>query len=388
MKKKICILGSTGSIGKTTLKIIQKDKKKYKIILLTTNKNIQLLKNQAIKFNVKNLIVFDKNKFNQLKKIFRNRKINIFNNIKDFNKIFLKNKVDYTMSAIAGFPGLEPTLEIIKFSKKIAIANKESIICAWNLIENKLKKYNTKFIPIDSEHFSIWSLLDRKINTNLEKIIITASGGPFLNLPFKNFNQIKPENAIKHPNWIMGKKISIDSSTLMNKVFEVIEAKKIFKIDIKKFEILIHRDSYVHAIVKFNNGLSKILVHDTNMIVPIFNSLDDFEYSKLKTNDLNIKKLNNLNLTKVDLKRFPVVNILKKIPAKSSLFETVLVSANDELVDLFLKKQIPYLDIAKIITKILSLKKFARYKDISPKNYKQIFVLNKYVRLQTKIFSV
>ena len=388
MKKKICILGSTGSIGKTTLKIIQKDKKKYKIILLTTNKNIQLLKNQAIKFNVRNLIVFDKNKFNQLKKIFKNRKINIFNNIKDFNKIFLKNKVDYTMSAIAGFPGLEPTLEIIKFSKKIAIANKESIICAWNLIENKLKKYNTKFIPIDSEHFSIWSLLDRKINTNLEKIIITASGGPFLNLPFKNFNQIKPENAIKHPNWIMGKKISIDSSTLMNKVFEVIEAKKIFKIDIKKFEILIHRDSYVHAIVKFNNGLSKILVHDTNMIVPIFNSLDDFEYSKLKTNDLNIKKLNNLNLTKVDLKRFPVVNILKKIPAKSSLFETVLVSANDELVDLFLKKQIPYLDIAKIITKILSLKKFARYKDISPKNYKQIFVLNKYVRLQTKIFSV
>mgnify|MGYP006083741199 CR=1 FL=1 len=388
MKKKICILGSTGSIGKTTLKIIQKDKKKYKIILLTTNKNIQLLKNQAIKFNVRNLIVFDKNKFNQLKKIFKNRKINIFNNIKDFNKIFLKNKVDYTMSAIAGFPGLEPTLEIIKFSKKIAIANKESIICAWNLIENKLKKYNTKFIPIDSEHFSIWSLLDRKINTNLEKIIITASGGPFLNLPFKNFKQIKPENAIKHPNWIMGKKISIDSSTLMNKVFEVIEAKKIFKIDIKKFEILIHRDSYVHAIVKFNNGLSKILVHDTNMIVPIFNSLDDFEYSKLKTNDLNIKKLNNLNLTKVDLKRFPVVNILKKIPAKSSLFETVLVSANDELVDLFLKKQIPYLDIAKIITKILSLKKFARYKDISPKNYKQIFVLNKYVRLQTKIFSV
>ena len=388
MKKKICILGSTGSIGKTTLKIIQKDKKKYKIILLTTNKNIQLLKNQAIKFNVRNLIVFDKNKFNQLKKIFKNRKINIFNNIKDFNKIFLKNKVDYTMSAIAGFPGLEPTLEIIKFSKKIAIANKESIICAWNLIENKLKKYNTKFIPIDSEHFSIWSLLDRKINTNLEKIIITASGGPFLNLPFKNFKQIKPENAIKHPNWIMGKKISIDSSTLMNKVFEVIEAKKIFKIDIQKFEILIHRDSYVHAIVKFNNGLSKILVHDTNMIVPIFNSLDDFEYSKLKTNDLNIKKLNNLNLTKVDLKRFPVVNILKKIPAKSSLFETVLVSANDELVDLFLKKQIPYLDIAKIITKILSLKKFARYKDISPKNYKQIFVLNKYVRLQTKIFSV
>ena len=388
MKKKICILGSTGSIGKTTLKIIQKDKKKYKIILLTTNKNIQLLKNQAIKFNVRNLIVFDENKFNQLKKIFKNRKINIFNNIKDFNKIFLKNKVDYTMSAIAGFPGLEPTLEIIKFSKKIAIANKESIICAWNLIENKLKKYNTKFIPIDSEHFSIWSLLDRKINTNLEKIIITASGGPFLDLPFENFNQIKPENAIKHPNWIMGKKISIDSSTLMNKVFEVIEAKKIFKIDIQKFEILIHRDSYVHAIVKFNNGLSKILVHDTNMIVPIFNSLDDFEYSKLKTNDLNIKKLNNLNLTKVDLKRFPVVNILKKIPAKSSLFETVHVSANDELVDLFLKKQIPYLDIAKIITKILSLKKFARYKDISPKNYKQIFDLNKYVRLQTKIFSV
>lgn len=388
MKKKICILGSTGSIGKTTLKIIKKNKKKYKIILLTTNKNIDLLQRQALEYNVKNLIVFDKIKYEQLKKRNQSRKINVFNNIKSFKKIFCKNKIDYTMSAITGFHGLEPTLKIIKFSKEIAIANKESIICGWNLIEKELKKNKTKFIPIDSEHFSIWSLLDKKINKNLEKVFITASGGPFVNLPLAKFNKIKPHNAVKHPNWKMGKKISVDSSTLMNKVFEVIEAKKIFKIDITKFEILIHRDSYLHAIVKFNNGLSKFLVHDTNMTVPIFNSLNNLKYIKLKTDKLDIKKINNFNLEKVDINKFPVVNILKKVPKKSSLFETVLVSANDELVELFLKKRIKYLDISENIIKILSLKKFARYKHISPKNYKQIFDLNKYVRLQTNTFSV
>jgi 1-deoxy-D-xylulose-5-phosphate reductoisomerase len=388
MKTKICILGSTGSIGKTTLKIIKNNKKKYKIILLTANKNIKLLQKQALEFNVKNLIVFNKIKYEKLKKNKQLHKINIYNNIKSFKKIFNKNKIDYTMSAITGFYGLEPTLKIIKFSKEIAIANKESIICGWNLIEREIKKNNTKFVPIDSEHFSIWSLLDKKKNKNLEKVFITASGGPFVNLPLIKFNKIKPHNAVKHPNWKMGKKISIDSSTLMNKVFEVIEAKKIFKIDIKKFEVLIHRDSYLHAIVKFNNGLSKFLVHDTNMTVPIFNSLKDLKYKKLKTKKLNIRKINNFKLEKVNIKRFPVINILKTIPKKSSLFETVLVSANDELVDLFLKKRIKYLDISENIIKILNLKKFAKYKHISPKNYKQIFDLNKYVRLQTNTFSV
>jgi len=232
MKKKIVILGSTGSIGKTTIEILKKNKNKYKIVLLTGNNNINELIKQANFFNVKNLIVTDKKKFNLIKKRLINKKINIFNDFNSFNKIF-KSKIDYTMSSISGLEGLKPTLDIIKFTKKIAIANKESIICGWNLINKKLVKYKTTFIPVDSEHFSIWSLIKNSNNNTIDEIVITASGGPFLKIPVKNLKNVTISQALKHPNWTMGKKISIDSATMMNKVFEVIEAQKIFNMPLK-----------------------------------------------------------------------------------------------------------------------------------------------------------
>ena len=279
---KIAILGSTGSIGKTTINILKKNKKNFNIILLTTNNNYQELLKQVKEFKVQNLVINNKKHYLNLKKKLKNKKINIYNNFETFNKNF-NQTVDYTMCAISGLAGLKPTLDSIKFSKKIAIANKESLICAWNLIEKKLKKHKTKFIPIDSEHFSIWSLLNDSKNSKVEEIIITASGGPFLNLAFNKFKKIKPNAAINHPNWKMGKKISIDSATMMNKVFEVIEAQRIFNIDLNKFKILIHPKSYVHAIVKFTNGLTKILIHDTNMEIPIFNSIYSEKNKKIRT---------------------------------------------------------------------------------------------------------
>ncbi len=271
-EKKIAVFGSTGSIGKTTIDIIKKDKNNFEVILLTSKNNYQELLKQAKKLNVKNLIINNKKQYLNLKKKFKNKKINIYNNFHNLNKIF-KKKIDYTMCAISGLEGLSPTLDAIKFTKNIAIANKESLICGWNLIEKKLKKYNTQFIPVDSEHFSIWSLIKNVKKNDIEEVVITASGGPFLNLPMSKFKKIKPSTAVKHPNWKMGKKISIDSATMMNKVFEVIEAQRIFNIELKKFKILVHPDSYVHSIIKFNNGITKILVHDTNMKIPIFNTL-------------------------------------------------------------------------------------------------------------------
>ena len=178
MKKKIAILGSTGSIGKSLLKLINKDKNNFKIVLLTANKNHKLLIKQAKKFKVKNLIINKKKIFQEIKKKY-NSKFKIFNNFNDLRKIF-NNKIDYTMSSITGIQGLTPTLNIIKFSKKIAIANKESIICGWNLIKNELKKNNAEFIPVDSEHFSLWyGTRDIKKDT-IEKIYITASGAHFI----------------------------------------------------------------------------------------------------------------------------------------------------------------------------------------------------------------
>ena len=386
MKKKIAILGSTGSIGKSTIDILRKDKKNFDVVLLTTNKNYREILKQAKEFKVRNIVINNNKHYLNLKKKIKNKKINIFNNFESFNKKF-KTKIDFTMSAISGLEGLKPTLNLIKFTKTIAIANKESIICAWNLIQKKLKKYKTEFIPVDSEHFSIWSLLHGNYN-NIDEVIITASGGPFLKLPVSKFKKIKPIHAIKHPNWKMGSKISIDSATLMNKVFEVIEAQRIFNIDSSKFKILIHPKSYVHAVIKFNNGLTKILVHDTDMKIPIFNSIYYKKNLKIKSSKLDLNTLNNLDFSRVNLKKFPSIKILNKIPKNISLYETVLVSANDQLVDLFLKNKISFQKITTFLKKILGMKIFLKYKKRSPKNYKEIIKLSDYVRLKTKLLCI
>ena len=387
MKKKIAILGSTGSIGKTTFNIIKKNKKEFEVVLLTTNKNTNEIFKQARILKAKNILISSKPHFLKAKKKLNKNNLKIFNNLNDLKKI-LKKKIDYTMCAISGLEGLMPTLDVIECTKNIAIANKESLICGWNLIEKKLYKHNTKFIPVDSEHFSIWSLINNVNKSDIEEIIITASGGPFLKLPKADFKKIKPSTAIKHPNWNMGKKISIDSATMMNKVFEVIEAIRIFNIELKKFKILVHPNSYVHSIVKFCNGTTKILVHDTNMKIPIFNTLYQSGNKKLKTNKLNIKKLNNLNFNYIDKKKFPIINILNHIPKRLSLFETVIVSANDTLVELFLNKKIKFLDISKYLNKIVKLKEFKKFKRILPTSANQVIKLSKYVRLKTQSLSV
>ena len=382
MKKKIAILGSTGSIGKTLINILKKDKKNFEIVLLTSNTNYRELLKQVKLFDVKNIIISDYKSFLYVKKNLKDNKINIYNNFNHIKKIF-KKKIDYTMCAISGFEGLKPTLDITKYTKKIAIANKESIICGWSLIKKDIKKYKTEFIPIDSEHFSIWSLINNSISSNIEKVFITASGGPFKDLPINDFKFITPKQALKHPSWSMGKKISIDSATMMNKVFEIIEAKKIFDFKYKQLEILVHSKSYVHAIVKFSNGLIKILAHETDMKIPIFNSLYPFFEKKIKSKKIDFKILNNMNFQKADPLRFPIIRLIKSLPNRDSLFETVIVSANDCLVENFLKNKIEFLDIIKLLFKITNSKKFQKYKLKKPTNIDEIKSLNTYVRLKT-----
>jgi 1-deoxy-D-xylulose-5-phosphate reductoisomerase len=381
MKKKIAILGSTGSIGRTLLKIVDNDKKNFEIVLLTGNKNYKLIIQQAIYFKVKNIIITNQKCFKLVKLKLKNKKINIFNNFENLN-VILNKKIDYTMCSIVGLDGLSPIIKIIKHTKSIAIANKEPIICAWNLIKRELKKNKTNFIPVDSEHFSIWYALKGKKISSVKKIYLTASGGPLLNFPINKFDDLKISNVLKHPNWKMGKKISIDSSTMMNKVFEVIEAKKIFNISYKSISILIHPKSYIHAILKFNNGMIKIIAHDTTMQIPIFNTLYDQTNKKNKSFEIDLEKLNNLKLDNVDFKRYPLVKIINKLPNNNSLYETVVVSANDELVNLFLNKKIRYTDINKIIIGFINKKEFLKLKKITPRNISQIEKLNKYVRFK------
>jgi 1-deoxy-D-xylulose-5-phosphate reductoisomerase len=392
MKKKIAILGSTGSIGKNLLDIIKKNKNFFNIILLTANNDHKTLFIQAKKYNVKNLIIRDKISFKILKDRCKKTNIKVYNNFDNFDKIF-KNKLDYTMNSIVGFAGLKPTLDIIKFTKQLAIANKESIICGWNLIKKKSILNKTQIIPVDSEHFSIWSSLNEfdlnntNFNKTIQNLFITASGGPFNNTPASDFKKIRVNQAIKHPTWKMGKKISIDSATLVNKLFEIIEAQRLFNIDIKKISIKIHPHSYIHSIIKFKDGLIKISAHEPDMKIPIANSLGKkLNYAPKGKIDFNI--LNNLNFTNVDKKKFPVIKILDKYPNHCSLYDTALVSINDELVNLFLDKKISFKDIFKNLIYILNLKSIKKLKKSVPKNYKEINKINDIVRLKTIKLSI
>jgi len=382
MKKKIVILGSTGSIGKSTVQIIKNNLKDFDVIAISTNKNIKEIYKQAKQIKVKNIIISDEKSFLKFKKQFNKKKIRVFRNHLEFKKI-LKKKVDYTMCSISGLEGLIPTLDAIKYSKTVGIANKETIICAWSLIEKELNKNKTNFIPIDSEHFSIWSLIKNENKSNIDQIFITGSGGPFLNKPIKKINYAKASKAIKHPNWSMGKKISVDSATMMNKVFEVIEAQKIFNIDKNKFHILIHPKSYIHAIVKFKTGIIKFLAHDTDMKIPIFNSIYLNEKNQLNSEKINLSILNNLNFKPPDKKKFRSIKFLKYIKNKNTLFETVLITANDELVNLYLKDKINFIDIYRVTKKIINFKIFKRYFKKKPKNPKEIISLAEKVRFKT-----
>ena len=373
MKKKIAILGSTGSIGESALQLTSNNN--FEIVLLTAKKNYKKLLKQAKIFNVKNLIITDFKYYQKSLLMNKNKQIKIYNTFDDFNKI-IKKKLDYVMSSISGIDGLKPTFDIIKYTKKIAIANKESIICAWPILLNELNKNKTKFIPVDSEHFSIWSEIKNINPKKINKVYLTASGGPLLNQKIKSFKNINLKAVLNHPNWKMGKKISVDSATMMNKCFEIIEAKNIFDLNYDKLDFIIHPLSYIHAIIVYNNGISKIIAHDTTMKIPIFNTIypDNEIYTKLK--NINFYKLNKLNFMTIKKSRFPIISFLKIMPKKFSLFETVVISINDAIVNKFLLNKIKFADISKLFLNLIDRKEFKKYKKNLPTNIDQIISLN------------
>ena len=348
MKKKICILGSTGSIGKTTLEIILKNKKDFDVVLLSGNNNVKLLIAQAKKFKPK--YIYSNNfYFKEKLKIFcKNNNINFIDDLILLKKI----KFDITVAAISGIAGLIPTINIIKFSKKILIANKESIICGWKFILKELKKYNCHFTPIDSEHFSINNLIKSKNINNIKYIYLTASGGPFFEKKV-NLNTVTPAQASKHPNWKMGIKISIDSASLMNKVLEVIEASLIFNLPINKFRIIIHPQSLIHAVIEFKNGLSSMLYHYNDMKIPIANSLYN-NFDDYKNNDHEFLSQNQLTFIKANSKRIPSLKILKFKNILNPKGFILINALNEILVQKFLDNKITFSDITNKLLGILN----------------------------------
>ena len=376
MRNFISVLGSTGSIGLSVLTILKK-KNSFTPYLFSANKNYDLICKQVRQFKPKYFLISDDKIFNKVKKKFKFSKTKIINNLKI--KKFKTSQI--SIMAIPGIAGLNPTLTMVKKSKKILLANKESIVCGWKLIKNASLKHKTKIIPIDSEHFSIFKLLENKNINEVEKIFLTASGGPFLNYKPHQLKKINPKNALKHPKWKMGKKITIDSSTLMNKVLEYIEAQKLFNLPKEKLEILIHPESLVHAIVRFKNGLIKFIYHDTSMIIPITNAIfeKNVEIDKFFQNKKEIK---NLSFEKPKLNNFPILKILDRVNEFPST-SIIINASNEVLVDLFLRYKVPFLSIPTIIKKVLNDRNYKKYAIRNAKNIKQISVIDTWGRQKT-----
>ena len=380
MRAKIAILGSTGSIGKSTLEVIKKDKKNFDVILLTANNNYKKLIQQAKEFKAKNVLIKNKKFYLKVKNLLKKTKV-YYGDI-SIKKIISK-KLDYTMSAIVGLAGLQPTIDAIKVSKTVAIANKETIICGWEILSEFVKRYKTEIVPVDSEHFSIMELTKNISDDEVEEIIITASGGPFLNSKTSKLKHIKPKQAISHPNWKMGKKISVDSANMMNKVFEVIEAYKLFKFDKSKYKIMIHPQSYVHSIIRFKNGLIKMILYNTDMKIPISNILYKNKNRSLNISKIEIKTLNQLRFQKIDPKSFPSIKLIKKCFTLGFSTPIIINAANEVLVAMFLREKIGFLDIVKNINKIFNVKDFKKYAKRKPKTLKDIKTIDNWARLKT-----
>ena len=378
MKKSIAILGSTGSIGKSTLEIV-KQVNIFKVKLLVANKNFVEIIKQIKIFKPSVVIIINKNIYLKVKKKYPKNQFVILNNIKDVQK-YIK-KIDITVSAIPGIAGLEPTILFTKISKKILIANKEAIICGWHLIKKNAIKHKSELVPIDSEHFSINVLLKNIKKNQVDKIYLTASGGPFLKLNINKFKRIHPNDAIKHPKWSMGKKISVDSATLMNKVLEITEAIKLFPFKLNQYEIVVHPESLIHAIIKLKNGISLFLYHFPDMKIPIGNALiEDFNYKKIFNQNIKIPKSTyDLSFRPVDKKKFPSVNLIPEMNSRKSS-SIIINAANEIFVDEFLKKNINFNDIVSNLKLVLKDKSYIKTSNFQADSIQNIYKIDLWAR--------
>ena len=377
--KKVSILGATGSVGLNTLKLIADNKNRYNVIALTAYKNYKNLAKFALMFNCKYAVIGEMKYFSYLKEELLGSNIKCLAGYKAICEVS-SLKVDILISAIVGIAGLKPTFTSIGNTKILAIANKESIISAGNLLLKKAKLKKTKIIPLDSEHNAIYQILQNEYKSSIKNIILTASGGPFLKMDKKNFKNITVTDALKHPNWRMGKKITIDSATLVNKVIEVIEASILFGLNLKQIDILIHPASLIHGIVNFVDGSSHLVGGLPDMKVPISYALSYPERTTTQVKLINFIGNNDLNFAKPDYKRFPALSLKKMVSDnfydKSSVI--VLNAANEIAVDNFLKKNIKFDDIVKIIKKTIY-----KFNHIEVKTLKDILSVDYEARLLT-----
>lgn len=352
--KKISILGSTGSIGTQTLDVVRANKDKFEVVAISANSSIDLLLGQINEFRPKYVAVYNENSAKKLKEMIpSNIKIEVLSGMEGLKVISSLNEIDVLLTAIVGMIGLVPTLCAIRNGKDIALANKETLVCAGSLVMSEAKKYGVNILPVDSEHSAIFQCLNGEQNKEIEKIILTASGGPFRGKQREELIHITKNEALKHPNWDMGRKISIDSSTLMNKGLEVIEAKWLFGIEASDIDVVVHPQSIIHSMVQFIDSSVMAQLGCPDMKLPIQYALSypnrivsDFER-------LDLTKLMTLTFEKPNMDTFPCLKLAYDALKMGGTYSAVLNSANEVLVNEFLEDKIGFYDIPYYIEKTL-----------------------------------
>src|SRR3989339_442132 len=350
--KRILVLGSTGSIGINTLEIARTFPDKLEIAGLSVNNNIELLEKQISEFHPAAVAVCNEKSASELKKRIGNT-CEVLTGDEGLLELTRRDNYDILLSALVGFAGLAPTIEAIKLKKRIALANKETLVTAGEIIIDLCKKYGAELIPVDSEHSAIFQCLIGEDKSKIKKIILTASGGPFLNKNKSELENVTIKDALNHPNWKMGNKITIDSATMMNKGLEVIEAFWLFNLPKEKIEVLVHPQSVIHSMVEFCDGSIKAQLSLPDMKLPILYAISFPERYYFDTINTDFKKINQLTFFEPDFNKFECLKIAYKVIEEGGTAPCILNAANEIAVEKFLSSKIKFIDIPGIINDAL-----------------------------------
>jgi len=355
--KKLLLLGASGSIGTQTIDVIHQHPDKLELVGASVGKNKTYLKNLLEEFSLK--FVYSVEKDEEL--ISKYPEVRFYYGDDGLEKIVNEDEYDVLVNALVGFTGFKPTLCAIKKHKDIALANKETLVAGGDIINAALKENNVKLFPIDSEHSAILQSMQGHNPQDIRRLIITGSGGSFRDKSREELDNVSLEDALKHPNWSMGAKITIDSATMMNKGFEVMEAHHLFNIPYDKIDVILHKESYIHSMVEYNDGSIIAQMGSADMRLPIKYALLYPEHlNDDMTSYLDLESVSSLNFKKMDYHRYPLVKLAKDIGRFGGNFGAILIGANDEAVDLFIHKRIKFMDIEKFIITTLKSATFIK----------------------------
>lgn len=352
-KRVIAILGSTGSIGVQTLQVVEEHPECFEVYALTANEKVEELIEQARKFRPEAVVIANEAKYEQLKEALQDLPIKVYGGYESICQIVQSQPIDIVVTALVGFAGLRPTIEAIKAGKAIALANKETMVVAGELINELALKHRTPILPVDSEHSAIFQCLAGEADNQVEKLILTASGGPFRTFSKEELEKVTKEQALKHPNWSMGAKITIDSASMMNKGLEVIEAKWLFGIEPSKIEVVVHPQSVIHSMVQFADGAVKAQLGTPDMRLPIMYALSYPTRLSSSFERLDFATMKELTFEAPDMERFPNLQLAYHALTMGGNMPCVLNAANEVCVAAFLKEKIKFTEMSRLIERAL-----------------------------------